>query len=103
MQPSRKKQQYIYCIAEAEGLHPLVKIGISDNPEARIGECQTGNGRRLFLLTYFAGTEADEKALHAEFIKDNTLGEWFRPSDELLSKFGYDLYDLYEKGSAAAR
>lgn len=98
-----KKQQHIYCIAEAEGLHPLVKVGISDNPEARIGECQTGNGRRLFLLTYFAGTEADEKALHAEFIKDNTLGEWFRPSDELLSKFGYDLYDLYEKGSAAAR
>lgn len=95
------KQGYVYCIAEAEGLYPLVKIGYSDDPPARVPELQTGNGRKLFLLAYFAGTESDEKALHARYIKDNTLQEWFRPSDELLSEFGYDTYDLYKKGSAA--
>lgn len=96
-------QGYVYCIAEAEGVAPLVKIGYSTNPQARVGELQTGNGRLLFLLAYFAGTEADEKALHSKYIKDNTLQEWFRPSDALLSEFGYDTYDLYQKGSAAAR
>lgn len=97
------RQGYVYCIAEAEGIGPLVKLGYSTNPQARVAELQTGNGRKLFLLGYFAGTMADESAIHQEFIEDNKLQEWFRPSDELLSKFGYDLYDLYEKGSASLR
>ena len=97
------KQGYVYCIGEAEGVAPLVKIGYSTNPEARVAELQTGNGRHLFLLGYFAGTIEDEKALHAKYIKDNTLAEWFRPSDALLGEFGYDLYDLYERGSDSVR
>jgi hypothetical protein len=96
-------QGYVYCIGEAEGVSPLVKIGYSTNPEARVGELQTGNGRQLFLLAYFAGTEADEKALHAKYIKDNTLQEWFTPSDGLLGEFGCDVYDLYARGSDSVR
>jgi Meiotically up-regulated gene 113 len=97
------KQGYVYCVGEAEGVAPLVKIGYSTNPEARVAELQTGNGRLLFLLGYFAGTMDDESKLHAKYLKDNTLQEWFRPSNELLSEFGFDLYDLYQKGSAALR
>ena len=97
------RQGYVYCIAEAEGVSPLVKIGYSTNPEARVAELQTGNGRHLFLLGYFAGTMEDERKLHMKFLADNTVQEWFRPSDELLSEFGFDMYDLYEKGPASLR
>lgn len=97
----RDTQGYVYCIAEAEGLHPRVKIGYSDDPAARVPELQTGNPNKLFLLSYFKGTEADEKALHQKYIEDNVLAEWFRPSDALLSEFGFDMYDLYEKGNEA--
>lgn len=81
------RQGYVYCIG-AKADPGLVKVGYSVNPEARAGELQTGNGRHLFLLACFEGTLADERALHAKYIKDNTVGEWFHSSPALLAEFG---------------
>lgn len=85
-------QGYVYLIAEVPpggGLH-YVKIGYSVNPEARVVELQTANPRTLKLLYAMPGTEADEKALHAKYIKQNVLQEWFIVSKEMLLEFPAD-------------
>ena len=96
------RQGYVYCIAEQPDEGELttilrlgdrlvatgpVKIGYSYDPEVRVGEVQHGNPRQLRLLGYFPGTMDDEANLHARFIKQNLIGEWFRPTKELLSLF----------------
>lgn len=65
-----------------------VKVGYSTNPQARVSEHQTSNGRILELLAYKPGTPADERDLHARYVKDNTVCEWFHPSLELFAEFG---------------
>lgn len=85
----KDKQGYIYLIAEVAGLpYGAVKVGYSTNPLRRPAELQTGNPRRLHLVAHKPGTEADEAALHAKYIKQNILQEWFRPTEGLLSEFG---------------
>jgi Meiotically up-regulated gene 113 len=98
----RGSQGYIYLIGETFGraffdatldkgelvADTAVKIGYSDAPDARIAMLQTGNPRKLVLLGTIEGTLDDERALHAKYIKDNVLQEWFRPTQELLSEFG---------------
>lgn len=79
----RARQGYVYLITDGEYL----KIGYSVNPKKRAAELQTGNARKLTLLGFFPGTEADERKLHRKYIKDNELQEWFRISDALLSEF----------------
>lgn len=92
---SRGDQGYIYCIGEVPpsktylgNLGTLgVKVGFSVEPEARVGELQTGNPRPLKLIGKIKGTLDDERALHAKYIDLNLIGEWFRPTDALLSEF----------------
>lgn len=56
-------------------------------PEARLGDYQAGNKRRLVMVGKFPGTKDDEKALHRRHIGLNELGEWFRLTDAVLSEF----------------
>lgn len=79
----RGKQGYVYCITDGEYL----KIGYSVNPRKRVAELQTGNARPLSLVAYKPGTEADEAALHAKYIKKNALQEWFHIDGQLLMEF----------------
>lgn len=87
------RQGYVYLIGEEEygppGLNGgnIAKIGYSTNPEARVAELQTGNGRRLKLLGKIKGTPADEAALHAKYADQNVLQEWFRLTTNLLLEF----------------
>jgi hypothetical protein len=82
------KDGYVYCIGEGDVNNPYaVKVGYSVKPEARVGELQSGNPRLLSLLAKKPGTMADEKALHNKYIKHNLVGEWFKPTDQLLSEF----------------
>lgn len=101
----RKKQGsrgYIYLIGEqaprnqpqltAMFAHAIVnyavKIGWSADEEDRIKGLQTSNPRPLVVLATREGTEDEEHALHAKYVKDNVLQEWFRPTREVLSEFG---------------
>ncbi len=70
-----------------------VKVGYSDDPpvDGRVAGLQTSNPRILCLLGTLRGTEDDERALHAKYIADNVLQEWFRPSPELFSEFGVSI------------
>lgn len=80
------RQGYVYLIG-VKGDFYAVKIGYSVNPEARVGELQTGNPRELYLLAKMPGTLADEKAIHAQFKHLNLVGEWFKGNLELISVF----------------
>lgn len=82
------RQGYVYCIGERSGGNQgYVKIGYSVNPEARVGELQTGNPRVLYLVAKMPGTEADEKRIHAKFIHKNVVGEWFHRDYDVLEEF----------------
>lgn len=83
------KQGYVYCIREAVsgGGFSQVKIGYSTNPWKRVAELQTGNPRPLALVCMKKGTPADEKAIHAKYIRHNVLQEWFTVSKEMLLEF----------------
>lgn len=86
----RGRPGYVYCIG-VEGDATGVKIGYSVKPEARVGELQSGNPRKLVLLGFIKGTEGPagtEGKIHARYIEDNLVGEWFRPTGPLLSEFG---------------
>lgn len=94
----RGSRGFIYLVAEEAFesrsgetyiLRDAVKIGWSESPDARIATLQTGNPRKLILLGTKPGTVDDEKALHAKYIGQNVLQEWFRPTQELLSEFGW--------------
>ena len=81
----RGKQGFVYLIVEKGGRYG--KIGYSVNPQKRIAEVQTGNPRPLRLFGTIPGTEADERAMHGKYIKDNALQEWFVLSDQLKKEF----------------
>lgn len=82
----RGAQGYVYLIIQVEvggGLR-YGKIGYSTNPHKRVAELQTGNPQPLALHAMRPGTEADERALHAKYIRLNKLQEWFHITKELL-------------------
>ena len=80
----RKLPGFVYLITDGTA----VKVGYSVKPQARVSELQTGNPRELRLLATKAGTEADEAAIHQQFMADNLLLEWFKPSAALYGVFG---------------
>lgn len=80
------KQGYVYAITE-DGCGEYVKLGYSVNPQKRVAELQTGNPRKLVLLGYREGTPADERALHAKYIKMNVLQEWFKLEPSMADEF----------------
>lgn len=80
-------KSYCYMIQKGYG---SVKIGVSDDPQARLKSLQTGNHGRLYLIASFPfdsrmQAEAMERELHARFTEDRLKGEWFRK--RILRKF----------------
>lgn len=75
----------IYFITDGE----YTKIGVADNPEKRLMELQTGNGRRLKLLLSVDGSYEEEGRLHSVLGKHRQVGEWFEipiiNSEELVA------------------
>lgn len=75
-------------LAEIGGVYLLaaenterVKIGWSYDIARRAKTLQTGNSRRLRLVTFFAGTRKLEGGLKAIFLDRRVRGEWFDDSD----------------------
>ncbi len=55
-----------------------VKVGISDNPRARLSALQTGNPNTLMLVEAFEGDYREEKRLHRDLAPSQIKGEWYR-------------------------
>lgn len=68
---------WVYFILSGET--GLVKIGwTAGEPMKRLRDLQTGNGENLTLIYAHAGTQRDEKAIHAAHADKHVRGEWFR-------------------------
>lgn len=75
---------YFFSCAEAKA----IKIGHSDDPEARLRACQTGCPLPLTLLGSIPGGVRKERELHGLFSGLRIHGEWFRSEPELLEFIG---------------
>jgi hypothetical protein len=91
---------WVYLVIEDPewvlSLRSVGKIGWTSKspPEARLNDYQAGNPRKLVMVGSIKGTKKREANLHAKYIRDNVLGEWFRLSDALLAEFGLTRRDL---------
>ena len=70
------------------GSNGAIKIGYTKNMDSlqkRIPHLQNGNPQELNLLYTCEGKKEDEARYHQKFKKDKLKGEWFKPSQELIS------------------
>jgi hypothetical protein len=93
---------YVYCIAQAAESDSAVKIGWAEDPDLRLGALQPGNPNELYVVGRVRGFLRDERAMHAKYIDQNILGEWFRPTPELLLEFAVSYREfIADKGYRA--
>jgi T5orf172 domain len=65
----------LYLISDGE----KVKIGVSENPEKRLSQLQTGHPKRLKLIKIYNVPNYFEKRLHRQLwmFRERHNGEWF--------------------------
>lgn len=66
---------FVYVIQGDEGTP--IKVGLSEDPPARLKTLQTGNPQTLRLLYVIPGGHAIEAALHRRLEGSQVLGEWY--------------------------
>lgn len=89
-----RKSEFVYFIrAELTG---LIKIGVSRDMEKRLSALQTGSPDKLVVLGVIRCTSPRERELqlHGMFRRDWDHGEWFRPSEALLSLIAAEAVSL---------
>ena len=62
-----------------------IKIGQSDSPTLRMSQLQTANPAKLRMLWIYEGSGYTEVEIHDLFKSDRIRGEWFKPSEDLIS------------------
>lgn len=93
---------FVYCIQErSREAYAPIKIGIAQDPQARMLNLQVGNPMRLAvygLIGPFTSVEAGmvESDLHVAMSKHRIRGEWFTGNavhlfDEVQTKHGVHL------------
>ena len=60
-------------------------MGHSKDIRTRLSTLQTGSTGKLNLIGYGFGDRELEKAIHDEFKNDRIIGEWFKPTEDLLN------------------
>jgi hypothetical protein len=78
---SRWTNPHVYVIGAAN--RGPVKIGISECPEGRLCDLQTGNPEILVVLGKFPDGEEDETELHKLFAAERLQGEWFKRTSRI--------------------
>lgn len=75
---------YVYVIGEEHTNY--VKVGYSDDPEARRKKLQTGNPRELVLRWKYpvSGGRRHEEALHKYLVEFHVRDEWYLFSNDML-------------------
>jgi hypothetical protein len=82
VRPLRQLNQLVYCIQSIPSGN--VKIGIAENPAARLRTMQTGTWEELVLLWTLPGGADLERRLHRRFADYHIAREWFRPHPAML-------------------
>lgn len=62
-----------------------IKIGCTDDVLYRLKNLQTGNPCKLQVLLALPEEYASEEYLHKRFSHSRLIGEWFEPTDDLIS------------------
>ena len=60
-----------------------VKIGVSKNPQQRLGSIKTGSSNKVRIYYVTPGDMALERDLHRLFAADRVNGEWFIYSSQI--------------------
>jgi len=74
----------VYIIQSGGATNMPIKIGMSDNPDKRIKQLQTGNPELLRIIAIIECKSREhaslvEKTFHREMTDKNILNEWFSP------------------------
>jgi len=77
-----RKESWVYFIKAENG---LIKIGTTTHLKERLKQLQRMSPVKLELIIAIEGGVDKEQALHQRFEKCRSHGEWFFPSEELLS------------------
>jgi hypothetical protein len=80
LKPSLKS--FVYFARDSDG---RIKIGVTTDVERRLGELQRAIKGPVELLGVIDGDRGTEAALHALLASDRLEGEWFKPSDAVIS------------------
>ena len=80
-------KKYVYLISDSNTYN--YKIGISNNPEKRIKELQTGNENKLKIIhkVLCENYKNVETALHNQYSFLKVNGEWFELSNDDVISF----------------
>ena len=73
----------VYFVRYGEHEDRPIKIGTSENVDARVRELQVSCPETLHLLATTPGNLATESRFHRAFSDHHIRGEWFRPNTEL--------------------
>lgn len=65
-----------------------IKIGWARHPECRLQDIKGMSPTQISIAAAYRGTPVDEKRAHEKFATYRLHGEWFNPSDELLTEIG---------------
>lgn len=82
---------YVYIIQAGDKKGAPIKVGVSENPEKRLTQLQTGNPKVLRLLMTFECNDKHhafklEKTLHFMLRGQGILNEWFSCSRSKVTK-----------------
>ena len=90
----------VYFIAVGD---EAIKIGVSQNVEARMASLQTGNYEKLRLIGSIPGDVTTEKKFHRVFAKYHVHGEWFKAAPPLLQFIEFIIEMENSKGPPPTR
>ena len=63
-----------------------VKIGYTANdPRLRRATIQSHHAEKATLIGFMSGSRADEKSIHLKLLQSHIRGEWFNPTNQVLS------------------
>jgi len=91
--------KYIYVIAPVNTDKPPCKIGISDNPDKRVKQLQTGHPEKLEVkyLLEVNNAEFYERLLHKDIKHKRKTGEWFDLTvKEAIDQIGFTMIHYQE-------
>lgn len=77
-------EDFVYLYAIQQGENGPIKLGLAKDPRERLKTLQQGNPERLHGLAAWRALRLEERQLHEEFAADRLVGEWFRPTPELV-------------------
>lgn len=82
------KEAWIYFVQANCG--GPIKIGWTQDIDRRVRDMQAVNPFKLLVVGKFRGKLCDERRLHDEFASERLHGEWFEPTDALLTRIAQE-------------